>query len=167
IKMSRAPTNHAERPLLVMKLAVTVAIITMVTAVWPELQAHRRRSDDIAEQHQRGCDEQSDLGGAAERDADTHVEALLARRRKGHGKLGGDADSETMMKPTKAGLIPKVSAAFCTDSTESSLTSATSTVTTSSVPTARPIGQCSSLSPCSALANNSLWVFSENSRPSA
>src|SRR5258708_31354473 len=58
----------------------------------PELQAHRRRSDDIAEQHQRGCDEQRDLGGAAERDADAHVEAVLASRRKGHGKLGGGAD---------------------------------------------------------------------------
>ena len=32
MKMSKAPTNQAERPLLVMKLAVTVAIIIMVTA---------------------------------------------------------------------------------------------------------------------------------------
>ena len=52
--------------------------------------------------------------------------------------------SETMMNPTKAGLMPKVSAAFCTDSTKISLTSATSTVTASSVPTASPIGQCAS-----------------------
>ena len=36
MKMSGAPMNHAERPLLLMKLAVTVAIITMVTAPGPK-----------------------------------------------------------------------------------------------------------------------------------
>ena len=41
----------------------------------------------------------------------------------------------------KAGLIPKDSAACCTDSTKISLTSATRTVTTASVTSARPKGQ--------------------------
>jgi len=44
--------------------------------------------------------------------------------------------------------IPSVAAAFCTDSTKISLTSATNTVTTRSVPTARLIGHlASSISP--------------------
>ena len=44
------------------------------------------------------------------------------------------------MKPTNAGVIPNVSAAFCTDSTKISLTSATSTVTPANVARASPIG---------------------------
>lgn len=58
----------------------------------PELQVHRLRSHDIAEQHQRGRDEQRDLRGAAERDADGHVEPVLACRGEGHRKFGGGAD---------------------------------------------------------------------------
>ena len=71
------------------------------------------------------------------------------------------------MKPTNAGVMPNASAAFCTDSTNTSLTSATSTVTPASVARARPIGHgASPASPCSALANSSRCVFSENSMPS-
>ena len=44
------------------------------------------------------------------------------------------------MKPTNAGVIPNASAAFCTDSTKISLTSATNTVTPASVARARPNG---------------------------
>jgi len=76
--------------------------------------------------------------------------------------------SATTMKPTKACDMPKASAAFCTDSTKISLTSATSTVTPASVASATPIGHGASLSsPCAALANSSRCVFSENSMPSA
>ena len=76
--------------------------------------------------------------------------------------------SATTMKPTNAGVIPNVSAACCTDSTNISLTSATSTVTTASVARAMPIGHGVSWSPpCSAAANNSRWVLSENTMPSA
>jgi hypothetical protein len=42
------------------------------------------------------------------------------------------------MKPTKAGVIENAAAASCTDSTNTSLTSATSTVMTASVPVLRP-----------------------------
>ena len=71
--------------------------------------------------------------------------------------------SATTMKPTNAGLIPNVSAAFCTDSTKISLTNATSTVTPASVARARPIGHGAwPASPDSALANSSRCVFSEN-----
>ena len=71
------------------------------------------------------------------------------------------------MKPTNAGVMPNDSAAFWTDSTNTSLTSATSKVTPASVATDRPIGQGgSTASACSALANNSRWVFSEKSMPS-
>ena len=70
------------------------------------------------------------------------------------------------MKPTNAGVIPNVSAAFCTDSTKISLTSATSTVTPASVARARPIGHgASPASPDSALANSSGCVFREKSMP--
>ena len=44
------------------------------------------------------------------------------------------------MNPTKVGVIPKASAACCTDSTKISLTSATRTVTTASVARAKPQG---------------------------
>ena len=75
--------------------------------------------------------------------------------------------SATTMNPTNAGLIPNASAAFCTDSTNTSLTSATSTVTPASVARARPSGQgASSASACSAPAKNSRCVLSENSMPS-
>ena len=58
------------------------------------------------------------------------------------------------------------SAAFCTDSTKISLTSATSTVTTASVTRASPMGHAGSLgSACSALAKISRCVLSENSKP--
>src|SRR5436190_7130026 len=50
--------------------------------------------------------------------------------------------SATTMKPTNAGVIPKASAAFCTDSTNTSLTNATRTVTPTSVARAKPSGQC-------------------------
>jgi hypothetical protein len=73
--------------------------------------------------------------------------------------------SGTTMKPTKAGVIPNATAASCTDSTNTSLTSATRTVTAASVARARPIGQGASPSSCSALANNSRCVLSENSMP--
>ncbi len=55
--------------------------------------------------------------------------------------LAAAPTSATMMNPTKAGLIPNVSPAFCTDPTNISLTSATNTVTTMNVPTASLIGQ--------------------------
>ncbi len=54
--------------------------------------------------------------------------------------------SATTMNPTKAGVIPNASAACCTDSTNTSLTSATSTVTPASVASARPIGHGASSS---------------------
>lgn len=64
--------------------------------------------------------------------------------------------SDTTMKPTNAGVIPNASAAFCTDSTKTSLTSATSTVTPARVARASPMGQGDSpSSPCAVLANNS------------
>ena len=64
--------------------------------------------------------------------------------------------------------MPKASAAFCTDSTKISLTSATNTVTPASVASASRIGHgASPSSACSALANSSRCVFSENSMPSA
>ena len=75
--------------------------------------------------------------------------------------------SATTMNPTNACDIPRSSAAFCTDSTKISLTSATSTVTPASVARAKPIGHgVSSDSPESALANSSRCVLSENSKPS-
>src|ERR1700712_3494756 len=71
------------------------------------------------------------------------------------------------MKPTNAGVIPNVTAACCTDSTNTSLTSATSTVTPASVASATPSGNgASPASACSAPANNARCVLSENSRPS-
>ena len=48
--------------------------------------------------------------------------------------------SATTIKPTNAGVIPNVTAACCTDSTNTSLTSATSTVTPASVARAKPNG---------------------------
>ena len=51
--------------------------------------------------------------------------------------------SATTINPMNAGLNPNVSPAFCTDQTKISLTSATRTVTTISVPTATPIGSVS------------------------
>src|ERR1700745_1940608 len=48
--------------------------------------------------------------------------------------------SDTTMKPTNAGVIPNATAACCTDSTNTSLTSATSTVTPASVAKAKPHG---------------------------
>ncbi len=84
-------------------------------------------------------------------------------------KATGIADtpptSATMIKPTKAGVIPKDSAADCTDPTNTSLTIAISTVTTASVTNPTPMGHGSSSSPeCLTLTNMSLCVFSENSR---
>ena len=71
------------------------------------------------------------------------------------------------MKPTNAGVIPNDTAACCTDSTNTSLTSATSTVTPASVASARPIGHGVSSSPaCAAAAKSSRWVLSEKSMPS-
>ena len=58
----------------------------------PELQIHRRRPDDIAQQHQHRRDEQRDLRRAAQRDAHAQVEPVLARGGKGRGHLGRAAD---------------------------------------------------------------------------
>jgi hypothetical protein len=74
--------------------------------------------------------------------------------------------SATTMNPTNAGVIPNAAAACCTDSTNTSLTSATSTVAPASVAKARPMGQgASPVSPCSALVKSSRCVFRENSMP--
>ena len=64
--------------------------------------------------------------------------------------------------------MPKTTAACCTDSTNTSLTSATTTVTPPSVANATPIGHGASPSwPCAEAANNSRCVRSENSIPRA
>jgi hypothetical protein len=76
--------------------------------------------------------------------------------------------SATTMNPTKAGVIPKASAAICTDSTKTSLTRATTTVTPARVATASPMGHgASPSSPCPAPANSSGCVLSEKTRPRA
>src|SRR6478735_3529807 len=45
----------------------------------PKLEIHRRRPDEVAEQHQQRRDEERDLRRAAEGDAHAEVEAVLAR----------------------------------------------------------------------------------------
>src|SRR5436305_3169959 len=141
MKMSRAPTNQAERPPLVMKLAVTVAIITMVTA--PGQNCRLIGDDPTTYLSSTSAGATNSAIWAALPSA---MLTLMSRRSlraaaKATANSAAAPTTETTMKPTNAGLIPKVSAAFCTDSTKISLTSATSTVTTSSVPTARLIGQ--------------------------
>src|SRR5512134_3117397 len=73
----------------------------------------------------------------------------------------------TTTNPTNAGVMPNVNAACCTDPTKISLTSATSTVTTTSKVVATPMGQTDSPSPpsCAAPANNSRCVRKEKNRP--
>src|SRR5512139_1294308 len=55
---------------------------------WPELQVHRRGAEHVAEQHQHRCDEERDLRGASQRDADTEIEPVLARGGEGGRHFG-------------------------------------------------------------------------------
>ena len=66
---------------------------------------------------------------------------VLARGGKSGGHSAAAPTSATTMNPTNAGDVAKFSAAFCTDSTNTSLTSATSTVTPASVGSASVDGQ--------------------------
>jgi hypothetical protein len=80
--------NHAERPLFVMKEAVTAEIITIVTA-----PGQNCKSIGLGpmKKHEHWGNEQGDLGGTSERYGDTHVEAVLARGRERHGHFGRSA----------------------------------------------------------------------------
>src|SRR5438270_10382299 len=132
---SRAPMNHAERPLFVTKVAVTVAIITIVTAPGQKLQVHWFGPDGVAQEHKHRCNEQGDSAML------TLISRRFLRAAENATAISAAAPTRaTMMNPTKAGLIPSIAAACCNDSTKISLTNATSTVTTRSVPTARLIG---------------------------
>ncbi len=127
--------NHAERPLLVMKAVVTAAIITIVTAPDQKLQVHWSWPDRIAQEHKHWRDEQGNLGGASEGDADAHIQPVLAR---------GNATAISAAAPTKATIINPTNAGGIRGRCvlhgfdEDLAYQATRTVTTRSVAAARP-----------------------------
>ena len=131
--------NHAERPLFVMKVAVTAAIITIVTAPGQNCRSIGL-GPTVAKQYKHRCNEQRDLGCASERDAYAHIQAVLARGRKCHGHFSRGADQGYDDEPDECRAHPQRRRRCCTNSTKISLTNATNTVITSRVPTARLIG---------------------------
>ena len=57
--------NHAERPEFVTSAAVRVAKKTIATAPGPEVQIHRRRPNETAEEDKNRRDKERNLGGTA------------------------------------------------------------------------------------------------------
>src|SRR5947207_125428 len=134
----------------------------------PELQIHRSRAHSITDQNQHRPDEARDLVALAKAITTLRSNRFLRAPENAEAISAAPPTSATMMKPTKAGVIPNAFAASCTDSTKTSLTKATSRVTPARVARAKPMGQGASPgSPCSTLANSSRCVLSENNIPRA
>src|SRR5436190_1958636 len=78
-----------------------------VHRAWPELQAHRLRPDDVAQQHQHAYDKQRDLGRAPQRDAHAQVQPVLARTGKGRGHFRSAAHQRNDDEADKGRRHPK------------------------------------------------------------
>src|SRR5262245_34857886 len=57
----------------------------------PELQIHRRRSDDVTQQHEHGADEYRNLRSTPQRNTHAQVKPVLTRCRKRHCHFGSSA----------------------------------------------------------------------------
>jgi hypothetical protein len=93
--------NHAERPLFVEGRRHSCDHYHC-HCTRPKLQIHWFGADDLAQTHKYRRNKQCDLGRASERDADAHIQVVLARSRNATA-VSAAAPSKATTASTKKG----------------------------------------------------------------